>query len=1292
MPSITRIFNGRMNKDVHPFRMKPGDYADAVNITRDSPGEASDGPPSNIQGNDLVSYAGIGTGTFKTIGKYEDKLRNRIYAFTWFANGKDSITYFDKSTSTIVKVMEDLTDTGGVQILNFNPSWKINHVDVIYRDEGDLLCWTDGLNNPSKINVATALSGGYGVIQRSYLDVAKEPPAIPPAVTYEDDPSVTVNGLRKKLLKFKLVNVFDDLETSVSSAQSELPLPINFMDTAVDKDPQKNARIALVIPTGKPNVKKLRILAAQSLGNVFSDFFLVKEIDKVADGIPNDDLTIYKFFNDEAYNYVDITESILDADWVPKKAYTQSLPNGDVLTYAAVTEGFNRITADATVTSTYERERTTQLPILFVANQSGDSGLGAGNIHIVCIGTPTVNFVFTVKTTNDTLSFTGATTNNDVMIGLRGVATGLGYTIISQDIENLIIVKANESLQYVKIDNTILDVTDSYVYDYSSRGAFGLLYRDQKGRQIGGVITNKNLSFQTINYTESGGIPQIPLLNLVINHRPPIEAYYYHWVRTKNLTKSKWIYWVCERTFKDSDFAYIGIESLTTFITNNPTTILSYEFIPGDRIRFIKQLSNGLDTIYTTQDFDMQSVVENPQINGTIETGRFVKIVLPATSGTFDFGVVSTVNFNNYLIQLYTPALSVANGLNAYYEFGERFTIGNPGLSTRYHQGQLQNQTSSLSQPATFSFDKGDAYYRHRTINTGVEIVYGITAGQGGDVNAGRITLGCTPTSVSYNDPNIIVGTSPYTSLAGFNLATNTDRAIIKIGTGTFTFRIKGSIIITWDADRTSDQYEFALQKNDGTSYNLVPAFDNSKAGTYSFNIDTTFTMTSGQRLFIFGLSIPDYDHTRSFMATNLTITRQLSFTVPVTDLNFSDFFSSQVNSNGRSSIVDQNSKETYFPVTQRFGGEYQSGTNINQINRFYFENQDTYDRGNGDIMKLFIEGRYQYVFHKYDVGVVPILTQIVKDVSGNPLEANSDILLNKITYPYKGKFGIGDCPESFAFGKNAKYFFDNNKGVVCRLSQDGIIALSVLYEMNSFFVPKGPSFRKELNNGVVPTGQVYKGNPAVYGVFDSFTNKYIIALERIDRYHFSTDSNPYFHQDPFTLAFLETRNESEGFESQYTYYPEMMACLDNLLVTWSGGKTYRHDSDNYCNFYGVQYPASITAIFNDHMRQKKTWQNISITSNIVWICDSITTELISHNNIYQQSTLLGDEFKRLEGEYNASFKQDTESPGGKINGSPLKGKYIIIRVTLPLGESGDPVFLNDVSVQYIDSPYNERK
>jgi len=73
---------------------------------------------------------------------------------------------------------------------------------------------------------------------------------------------------------------------------------------------------------------------------------------------------------------------------------------------------------------------------------------------------------------------------------------------------------------------------------------------------------------------------------------------------------------------------------------------------------------------------------------------------------------------------------------------------------------------------------------------------------------------------------------------------------------------------------------------------------------------------------------------------------------------------------------------------------------------------------------------------------------------------------------------------------------------VVCRLSQDGITPISILYNTNAFFVPLLQEYRQELNNGVADDGQVYTGNPCIYGVFDAYTNKYIIAMEEINRYY----------------------------------------------------------------------------------------------------------------------------------------------------------------------------------------------
>jgi len=1290
MPPINRLFNGKLNYDTHPFRVPQGDFIEALNMTRDSEGSYSDSPASGVVGNVLVPYT-LPSGVNKAIGNFSDKVKNRVYYFVWNSEDMHSILYYDKSNNSIVKVFENLTDSGNVDILRLDPSFKINHVDVIYRDEGDLLFWTDGLNPPRKLNVLTATTGGYGVWEESYINVIKAPAQVPPSVVYEDDATITVNNLRKKLFKIKYEFEYDDFEKSVTSSQSELPLPINYADVAIDKDPTKNARIAIVVQTGTSRVKKIRILAAQSLRNVFSDFFLIKVIDKSADSVPDNDLTTYRFYNDQAYTYVPVQQSVLAFDWIPQKAYTQCLPNGNVLAYGAITEGYDYEAIDASTSVSDITQRTTQLPFIFQASQSGNSGFGTGNIHTIVIGSVVVGDTFNIVTTNQTVTFVSAgTTTAAAITGLAAAAVVAGFTVVSSDTENLVITKTGESLQRIYVTPTTRAVTDSFVFDYNSRYNPAIVYFDAEGR-TDGAITKAGLAVQTNGYGKSGGIQTIPQISLSISNRPPIWAAYYHVLFSKNTTESSLLDWVSDRTFKDTEYAYIGIENLNTFINKNPTTPLGYSFLQGDRIRFMQVLSGSVNTIYgTTFDFEIIGEAFNPEINGEVKQGKFVKIALPTTSGTFDFG---TSDFFNYFIKVYTPAQSVANGLDVYYEVAQRFAIGNAGTNQAFHQGMLQNQTADLMTPATFEFTKGDDYYRIRTINTGADYTYSVTDGH---MKQGRFTVGCNYVSSTYTDPNISTGNSPLQDLVGFTLATNNDRWLLKVTSGTYTFRVKGTISCAFGD--FGENFSFFLETNNAYITSLVkqavpplglnqPLYENISTGNHVYTFDVSVTLTAGEKLFLFGWSQGDFANEKALYQSDITITRQLPYTVGVIDPNFSDFFPSAVNSYGRAWVEDTNAKQTYYPTLRRNGGEYQQDTTTNNINRFYFDVQDTYNRNFGDIRKMFVNGSKMYVFQKFDIGVVPILIQVVRDVTGNPLEANSDILLNKIYYPYIGKIGIGDVPESFAHGKFAMYGCDDNKGIVWRLSNDGLTPLSVAYKMNSFFVQNLAAYKTDLNNGIAPSGQPYTGNPKVYGVYDSYTNKYIVALEEINRY-----SNPTileFHQDPYTISFLETRDSMEGFESKYSYYPENLSCIDNLLIAWEDGALWTHNSDVYANFFGVQGNVEISLVFNDYPTAKKTWESLFMTSNVLWTCPEITTNLMSYATTPQQSSLIENDFSELEGEWTGAFLRDSNSQGGILNGDVLKGQYIIIKFRAKTPENF--VFLNSASVEFIDSPLNKR-
>lgn len=183
------------------------------------------------------------------------------------------------------------------------------------------------------------------------------------------------------------------------------------------------------------------------------------------------------------------------------------------------------------------------------------------------------------------------------------------------------------------------------------------------------------------------------------------------------------------------------------------------------------------------------------------------------------------------------------------------------------------------------------------------------------------------------------------------------------------------------------------------------------------------------------------------------------------------------------------------------------------------------------------------------------------------------------------------------------------------------------------------------------------------------------------------------FHQDSYTICFSE---ENNSFESFYSYKPEMMGVVGTKLYTFKNGGMWAHNNNStFCNFYGVQYPCYITTIFNQANNNRKTFISLKMTSNDIWNCPLIWTQMQSYGSHAlggfqrQESALVYSDFENLESEYEASFLNDIWSPGGLINGSSLKGGFIGIKFEYDTADSF--VFLNSATVKYIDSALNAR-
>lgn len=387
-----------------------------------------------------------------------------------------------------------------------------------------------------------------------------------------------------------------------------------------------------------------------------------------------------------------------------------------------------------------------------------------------------------------------------------------------------------------------------------------------------------------------------------------------------------------------------------------------------------------------------------------------------------------------------------------------------------------------------------------------------------------------------------------------------------------------------------------------------------------------------------------------------------------ILDLSMSDKYNSKFDGNGRPFVVDEYAKENYFPTLVRYSLDYQSGTNVNQTNRFYAANFDEYDREKGDIQRLKTRGRQLRVFQSRACGVVPILQSLVQTADGSGVLSQSSEIINKIQY-YQGEYGIGNQYCSLSSSPQADYFTDPVRGCQARLSADGISSISELYKAHFFLNPLLTKYNKVRGN---ISGN---GKAKILSVYDQFNQESITILQ--ESVAGDNKSNPY------TFGFNEARNSYSSF---YSFSPEWITCAENLIISWRNGVLYTHDNTAaYCNYYNIQYQPSIKCVFNMYQDVKKRYNTITIHSNRViapYNNGDITT------NMSQMSSLQTTDFLAKDDKRHAAFKRDSLSTGGLYNGNVLKGNWLELKLQPSNGNQFVNLYYIELSIL---EPFNNR-
>ena len=209
------FLQGKMNQDIDSRVLPNGEYRSAQNIQVTTSEDSDVGSIQNVVGNSIVKNLDtefLQYSNLETIGSFFDEKDNRIFYFVTnytcpdaglqgLVGDEDGPSTADQATNnndlfcgifvatnasgsglpTITKLVSGL-------YLNFSKTHRITGVNLLE----DLLFFTDGLNQPRKINVSIAANNPQHYNDEIKISVAKFAPFMPPLLL--DYNTTTLNG------------------------------------------------------------------------------------------------------------------------------------------------------------------------------------------------------------------------------------------------------------------------------------------------------------------------------------------------------------------------------------------------------------------------------------------------------------------------------------------------------------------------------------------------------------------------------------------------------------------------------------------------------------------------------------------------------------------------------------------------------------------------------------------------------------------------------------------------------------------------------------------------------------------------------------------------------------------------------------------------------------------------------------------------------------------------------------------------------------------------------------------
>jgi len=400
--AIDQIKPSKLNKDKHPLDLIEGEISDALNVTISDYGGSNQGLYKIVKGNTPV-YLNVSNipsdESQRVVGTTSDYQRGHIYFFVMSENNpsNNAIYRYSAANNNFETVIKGSTLSLGTFV-------KANIVNIVNKfqaerseslEEQCILFFTDGVNEPRRINVDRALRGEFASYDsenlKYMLAACKAAPNSVPKVSFETDADYKANNFARNMFQFAVQYLYKDGDESAISGYSTIATTdyvyLEGIDTSLLSVPKVDkysnnvcvidiSRFSAEGPTVSANavvpvinlkeINKVRILGRN--GNAGA-FFVIDEVymdedkfrnlpgsstnesKKVFDSV----MKKYKFYNDGLYEYFSDLEIQKLYDNVPFTAVGQCIADDRVM-YSNYTETYENVDVVGSITPVYSDE------------------------------------------------------------------------------------------------------------------------------------------------------------------------------------------------------------------------------------------------------------------------------------------------------------------------------------------------------------------------------------------------------------------------------------------------------------------------------------------------------------------------------------------------------------------------------------------------------------------------------------------------------------------------------------------------------------------------------------------------------------------------------------------------------------------------------------------------------------------------------------------------------------------------------------------------------------------------